>query len=104
MDRSEVCNKGLDGDAVVLDAVDRFFRRHDIDVRNRIGDDDGIVPGDDSLGRDVEYDVLGGHLERDCIHIWYDDVQAGSRRNGIFQGAGQRIYTPGEQYALPMRW
>ena len=39
----------LDGQDVVLDAVHRLFRRHDVDVGDGVGNDHRVVAGDDFL-------------------------------------------------------
>ena len=72
-------HQGADGQDVVLDAVDRFFRRDDVDVGDRVGDDDRVVVGDDLLRRDVEHDVLGGDLVGHGVDVGDHDVEPGPR-------------------------
>jgi hypothetical protein len=81
MERSVVCTRLRIASAKsVTPAVYRLHRIRDFDERNSVGDDDGIVPRDHVLLRNIENDVLGDHLVGDLVKIGNDDAQPGRER------------------------
>ncbi|MCY1176586.1 hypothetical protein D9M73_168650 [compost metagenome] len=66
-----------DGVGEILHPVGGFLRIDDLGKAQRVGDDDGVVAGDDFLLLHVEDDVLGRKAIGDHVHIGNDDVQAG---------------------------